>query len=54
MNILGALFQLGDFCWKALQAYVQTPEGAAELYDVLEAWQGDSDPDANNPSQEGQ
>jgi hypothetical protein len=47
-QFLLAISQLLDFGWKAMKAYAQTPEGQAELADVIQALEGDEDPDADN------
>lgn len=48
-NFLGAIFQAFDYVGKALTAYARTPEGQAELLDIIQAWDGDEFPEADNP-----
>lgn len=52
MSLLRALWELGEFAVKAMRYYAQSEEGKAELLDVIQALQGDEDPDADNPEGE--
>lgn len=48
MNFAETLKQTWDFVVKALKSYAQTPEGQVELQDIIQAWEGDEHPEADN------
>lgn len=53
ISLFRAVVQVADFLAKAAKTYAETPEGQAELYDIVQALQGDEDPESDNqPSTE--
>ena len=51
LSLFRAIVQTVDFAVKAMKHYATTPEGQAELTDIIQALEGDTDPESDNPAE---